>query len=58
MPSCVIREVVPTRCEVLRHSGMQWPLELMITFLLPPIGGWNELPYLSTLTWQKVPKFS
>ena len=40
MPS---REVDPTRRQVLRHSGMQCPLELMIIFLLPPIGGWNAL---------------
>ena len=46
-PSCVIREVVPTRRKVLRHSGMQRPLGLMIIFLLPPIGGWNDLPYLT-----------
>ena len=48
-PSCVIREVVPTLREVLRHSGMQRPLGLMIIFLLPPIGGWNDLPYLPYL---------
>ena len=44
MPS---RDVVPTRREVLRHSGMQWPQEIMYKFLLPPIGGWNDLPYLT-----------
>ena len=37
----------PTRRKVPRHSGMQCPLELMIIILLPPIGGWNGLPYLT-----------
>jgi len=44
MPS---RDVVPTRRKVLWHSGMQWPQEFMNIFLLPPIGGWNDLPYLA-----------